>query len=61
MSRPIRVLELRSVAGTGGGPEKTILLSAARMRHVAFEPYVPEDHPPAFPVGFPVPFGGPAA
>ena len=30
MNRPIRVLELRSVRGTGGGPEKTILLTAAR-------------------------------
>ncbi|MBS1817554.1 MAG: glycosyltransferase [Acidobacteria bacterium] len=30
MSRPIRVLELRSVRGTGGGPEKTILLGAER-------------------------------
>lgn len=30
MNRPIRVLELRSVRGTGGGPEKTILLGAAR-------------------------------
>jgi glycosyltransferase involved in cell wall biosynthesis len=28
-ARPIRVLELRSVRGTGGGPEKTILLGAA--------------------------------
>ncbi len=28
--RPINVLELRSVHGTGGGPEKTILLGAAR-------------------------------
>lgn len=28
--RPIRVLELRSVRGTGGGPEKTILQGAAR-------------------------------
>lgn len=27
---PIRVLELRSVRGTGGGPEKTILRGAAR-------------------------------
>ena len=27
---PIRVLEFRSVRGTGGGPEKTILLGAAR-------------------------------
>lgn len=30
MSEPIRVLELRSVRGTGGGPEKTILAGAAR-------------------------------
>ncbi len=30
MSRPIRILELRSVRGTGGGPEKTILLGTAR-------------------------------
>lgn len=30
MTEPVRVLELRSVRGTGGGPEKTILLSAAR-------------------------------
>jgi glycosyltransferase involved in cell wall biosynthesis len=28
MSAPVRVLELRSVWGTGGGPEKTILLGA---------------------------------
>jgi glycosyltransferase involved in cell wall biosynthesis len=28
---PIRVLELRSVAGTGGGPEKTILAGASRV------------------------------
>lgn len=27
--RPIRVLEMRSVRGTGGGPEKTILMGAA--------------------------------
>ena len=30
MKRPINVLELRSVRGTGGGPEKTILQGAAR-------------------------------
>ncbi len=30
VGRPIRVLELRSVRGTGGGPEKTILLGSAR-------------------------------
>jgi glycosyltransferase involved in cell wall biosynthesis len=29
-ARPIRILELRSVRGTGGGPEKTILLGATR-------------------------------
>jgi glycosyltransferase involved in cell wall biosynthesis len=29
-TRPVRVLELRSVRGTGGGPEKTILLGAAQ-------------------------------
>jgi glycosyltransferase involved in cell wall biosynthesis len=29
VSAPIRVLELRSVRGTGGGPEKTILLGSA--------------------------------
>ena len=28
--RPIRILELRSVVGTGGGPEKTILQGTAR-------------------------------
>ena len=37
MSRPIRVLELRSVRGTGGGPEKTILLGAARADRRRFE------------------------
>ena len=30
MPGPVRVLELRSVRGTGGGPEKTLLLGAAR-------------------------------
>jgi glycosyltransferase involved in cell wall biosynthesis len=30
MMRAIRILELRSVRGTGGGPEKTILLGTAR-------------------------------
>ena len=30
MTRRIHVLELRSVRGTGGGPEKTILLGAER-------------------------------
>jgi glycosyltransferase involved in cell wall biosynthesis len=36
MSRPIRILELRSVRGTGGGPEKTILLGAARTDPTRF-------------------------
>ena len=35
--RPIRVLELRSVRGTGGGPEKTILLGTARTDARQFE------------------------
>ena len=30
MPGPLRVLELRSVRGTGGGPEKTILVGASR-------------------------------
>ncbi len=34
--RPIRVLELRSVRGTGGGPEKTILLGSARSDPLRF-------------------------
>jgi glycosyltransferase involved in cell wall biosynthesis len=37
MNRPIRVLELRSVWGTGGGPEKTILLGTARTDPRQFE------------------------
>ena len=36
MTRPIRILELRSVRGTGGGPEKTILLGAARTDPARF-------------------------
>lgn len=35
-ARPIRVLELRSVRGTGGGPEKTILMGAARSDPARF-------------------------
>lgn len=30
MPEPLRILELRTVRGTGGGPEKTILLGTAR-------------------------------
>jgi glycosyltransferase involved in cell wall biosynthesis len=33
---PIRILELRSVRGTGGGPEKTILRGAARTDPACF-------------------------
>jgi glycosyltransferase involved in cell wall biosynthesis len=33
---PICILELRSVRGTGGGPEKTILLGAARSNPTRF-------------------------
>src|SRR5687768_17680622 len=33
----IRVLELRSVRGTGGGPEKTIMLGAAQSSRDDFE------------------------
>jgi glycosyltransferase involved in cell wall biosynthesis len=36
MTGPIRILELRSVRGTGGGPEKTILLGAARSDPTRF-------------------------
>ena len=35
-SRVIRILELRSVRGTGGGPEKTILLGAAQADTTRF-------------------------
>ena len=34
--QPIRVLELRSVRGTGGGPEKTIMLGAAQADPTEF-------------------------
>ena len=37
MSNPIRILELRSVWGTGGGPEKTIVLGAARADRRRFQ------------------------
>ena len=35
-NRPVRILELRGVRGTGGGPEKTILLGAL-MSHPQFQ------------------------
>jgi glycosyltransferase involved in cell wall biosynthesis len=37
MNRAIRVLELRSIKGTGGGPDKTILLGAAMADRRRFE------------------------
>lgn len=49
----IRVLELRSVLGTGGGPEKTILLGAART-HPDIEVtvcYVRDARDPVFRLG----------
>jgi glycosyltransferase involved in cell wall biosynthesis len=42
-STPVRILELRSVRGTGGGPEKTILLGTAmtdRRRYAITVAYV---------------------
>lgn len=48
---PIRVLELRSVWGTGGGPDKTILLGAARTdstRVAVTVCYIRDARDPAF-------------
>ena len=48
---PIRVLELRSVRGTGGGPEKTILHGAARRNAERFDVtlcYLRDEHDTAF-------------
>jgi glycosyltransferase involved in cell wall biosynthesis len=52
--RPVRVLELRSVRGTGGGPEKTILKGAARTDPSAFAItvcYLRNRHDGAFAIG----------
>jgi glycosyltransferase involved in cell wall biosynthesis len=49
--RPIRVLELRSVRGTGGGPEKTILGGAAlsdRSRYKITVCYLRDARDPVF-------------
>jgi glycosyltransferase involved in cell wall biosynthesis len=49
--RPIRVLELRSVFGTGGGPEKTILLGTARTdpsRFAITVCYIRDERDPVF-------------
>jgi glycosyltransferase involved in cell wall biosynthesis len=51
--RPIRVLELRSVRGTGGGPEKTILLGAAgadASRVAVTVCYIRDERDPVFAV-----------
>jgi glycosyltransferase involved in cell wall biosynthesis len=48
---PIRVLELRSVQGTGGGPDKTILLGAAQSdpeRFAVTVCYIRDVRDPAF-------------
>lgn len=37
MTRRIKVLELRSVRGTGGGPEKTIMFGAAQADRTRFD------------------------
>jgi glycosyltransferase involved in cell wall biosynthesis len=49
--RPLRILELRSVHGTGGGPEKTIMLGAARSdsrRFVVTVAYIRDARDPVF-------------
>jgi glycosyltransferase involved in cell wall biosynthesis len=49
--RPIRVLELRSVWGTGGGPEKTIIMGAARTDRRRFAVtvcYLRDERDPVF-------------
>jgi glycosyltransferase involved in cell wall biosynthesis len=48
---PLRILELRSVFGTGGGPEKTILLGTARSdpsRYVVTVCYIRDERDPVF-------------
>lgn len=48
---PIRILELRSVFGTGGGPEKTILLGTARTdpaRYAITVCYIRDDRDTVF-------------
>jgi glycosyltransferase involved in cell wall biosynthesis len=54
MSGPIRVLELRSVRGTGGGPEKTILQGAAAAdpcRYAMTVCYLRAQEDPLFGIG----------
>jgi glycosyltransferase involved in cell wall biosynthesis len=50
---PLRVLELRTVRGTGGGPEKTILLGTARTdpaRYAVTVCYIRDERDPIFQV-----------
>jgi glycosyltransferase involved in cell wall biosynthesis len=49
--RPLRILELRTVRGTGGGPEKTILLGTARTdrsRYAITVCYIRDERDPIF-------------
>jgi len=49
--RPLRILELRTVYGTGGGPEKTILLGSARTepsRYAITVCYIRDDRDPVY-------------
>ena len=51
--RPVRILELRTVRGTGGGPEKTILLGTARTdatRYAITVCYIRDERDPVFQV-----------
>src|SRR5712692_10095823 len=53
LARPVRVLELRSVWGTGGGPEKTLLLGAARSNPLRVKTtvcYIRDKRDPVFAV-----------
>ena len=48
---PIRILELRSVVGSGGGPEKTILLGTTRSdpsRYLVTVCYIRDSRDPVF-------------
>jgi len=53
MKKPIRVLELRSVYGTGGGPDKTIVASGQRAdENISLTLcYLKNAHDPLFPIG----------
>ena len=49
--RPLRILELRTVRGTGGGPEKTILLGSARTdpsRYAITVCYIRDERDPVY-------------